>query len=751
MKRYHWVGSRLSDINGTDLYSGATTLFGGDESYCVKNHTRINHNKENEEADNYIAQRLKSVLGDPETNFVFYDPSRAFRHGENIISRTSCLNKYNLLRILNEKTKTRDWISSHCETIPTATLADDECKYERLIEIFPGFKSFVVQADIGSGGYNTYLIEKEKSNVELASDNFYLASPYFSPSISLNVHAVIYEKKIQLFPASLQIVIPDELNRLIYRGADFHAFSLLSESIKEQLYNNAAIVCEQLRRFEYKGIVGIDFLLYDNKVLFVEVNPRFQASTSILNEALLEKGLPSIHELNLLAFSDKNYSSDIPLFDIKKSNFCYIEDDDFFLEHIKNCCKKSKCVSVDWDGYKDNVPTEEGAYQFRVIFPHSISGQDKKRNLLIHDNIIQAFQLAKNHVEMKKQIKFELLNQGIRIADSTMLHIEKNGTLREAVFDAIDIIIFDNIYVNCPFNVKLSDFSPYEIIHVNNKYLLKRYSEIITALNVYISDVLSGALTSSGIEFKKIATLTTDRVRINHTSVCLYKKKNLSCKFCNLPTMNVEYSLKDIFEVIDEYIEKCEFRHFLIGGGSDSQTNEVQRIVDIAKYIKSKCNKPVYAMCLPPSDFSEINALYDSGIDEIAFNIEIFNVQTALTVMPGKGVISRERYFQSLEQATSLWGRTGNVKSIIILGFDTENEVLEGVERLCEIGVQPILSVFRPLCGTDMEENMPPSTEFIKLIYNKSETICEKFNMNLGPNCIACQNNTLSFQIQTLV
>lgn len=36
----------------------------------------------------------------------------------------------------------------------------------------------------------------------------------------------------------------------------------------------------------YKGVLGVDFLLKDQKLFFVEFNARFQASSQLINKAL---------------------------------------------------------------------------------------------------------------------------------------------------------------------------------------------------------------------------------------------------------------------------------------------------------------------------------------------------------------------------------------------------------------------------------------------------------------------------------
>jgi hypothetical protein len=80
----------------------------------------------------------------------------------------------------------------------------------------------------------------------------------------------------------------------------------------------------------------------------------------------------------------------------------------------------------------------------------------------------------------------------------------------------------------------------------------------------------------------------------------------------------------------------------------------------------------------------------------------------------------------------------------LVIGLEKENTLLQGILELCNIGVMPILSVFRPIPGTETEHIVPPSNEYLRYIYHIGTDICAKYGLHLGPDCPACQNNTLS-------
>jgi glutathione synthase/RimK-type ligase-like ATP-grasp enzyme len=749
---FHWCGPRLSDIKNISIFNKSTTIYGNgilnNTSYCHEKKYRINHNVTNLDLDVFFIKKLmKEIEQNPNVKFMHYNPCFAYEYGELIMSHSVCMNTRSMLVTLNEKMETKAWLSNYCNNIPSIVLPLNKCNEIELRNIFPDANKFVIQKNIGAGGFGTMILNyKQESNQILDSwdsNEELLVTPYLYPSIPINIHIVVFEEEVLLLPPSVQLICPNYNGQLIYRGADYAAYYHLNEDVKKSILANARVIGEQLRRYAYRGVAGIDFLSYRNIVYFIEINPRFQASTALLNKALLAQELPSVQELNLQSFQISKLSYNIPIINVPYSNFCYDSNDEI-AKHILNRCENHNSIELDLDGYDDG-DSDNNSYQFRVNFPYNISGLNPDGCINIHDNILGNPPLYLTTYRKIIQIKFELLNQGIIIKPFVLAYINKTNKIRSAVFDSIDITIFGSLKVNCPYDVKLSEFSPYSIDMEDNVLLLKRYEQTISNVYIDLVDILSNHKTSNNVEYSKIATLAADRIRINHTGICKFKPNATSCAFCNLPKDKISYDYNDICQVIDEYLKNCNFRHFLIGGGSSQGFTEIERIVEIVKYIKQKCDKSIYVMCLPPENSQWVEILYKAGVDEIAFNIEIFDREIAMKIMPGKGLIPLQCYYDRLKQAVNLWGQNGKVKSIAILGLETQESTMQGIEMLCNIGVQPVLSAFRPLKNTLLENVIPMPSEQILDIYFKAEKLCKKFGLYLGPICFECQNNTVSF------
>lgn len=158
----------------------------------------------------------------------------------------------------------------------------------------------------------------------------------------------------------------------------------------------------------------------------------------------------------------------------------------------------------------------------------------------------------------------------------------------------------------------------------------------------------------------------------------------------------------------------------------------------------------IYLMCVPPEDLDDLEKLKSSGVTEISFNMETYSRTIARKIMPGKSGISRSTYIAALTHAVRIWenpskgSNGGSVRSALILGLEPIESMQEGIRMLTSLGASPILSIFRPVRGTELEWIMPLSSPELYEIYSQASRTCREAGLRLGPSCIYCQNNTLS-------
>lgn len=757
MNRVIAIGPREQDFADTNgFFCGSITLYGSNRgeniSYSGNCKCRINHNIFSKKQGEFVEKEmLKKIEEDAEVRFMSYDPNQAFDCDHRIIERTLCLNDKGLMDKLNHKISFRKWAKDVCRVHHSELLYGKECTYFNLREKYKAYDAFVIQTNLATGGEGTYILTDKNADaikLKICKDEQYLVSGYECYNIPVNIHAIVYEDDILLFPISIQIMQIHN-DKLLYQGSDFVEADRINKNTLREFEQYMRNICIKLQKEGFRGVTGVDGMIVDDKVYILEMNNRFQGSTPLLNIALKNSGFPSMQELNYDSFQNKTANYNIDNLKVPYSCFVYIANENGVpsIGHKRDWIQEKQVIMVCDEGLNYQWKIAPFATLERVVFETNIVSITSKNEITVHPNILDISEEWYNKVVKKRNLlylKIALINQGVVLTEDIKRYLNNNGGLREGVYNAVDIFMKD-IVVNSAIRVKFTALSPFNIRMVSDKMVLFCCDEAVADIEIQEADVLGKKMTSSGTKVKDICLLATDRVRIQHSTNCHFKRCGVGCEFCEVENHEFSFKMQDIQEAIDMYIDSpYEFRHFLIGGRTDAWERESDEIIEIATYINRRGRWPIYVMCVPPREKDILRQFYDANITELALNIEIWDSALARKWMPGKGAIPREKYLEMLEYATSLWGKQGAVRSSFIVGLEPEESLLAGVRAVCRIGVAPILSVFRPIPGTKGENYAPPTNEQLLSIYKKSQDICNEYGLELGPQCVSCQNNTLS-------
>ncbi len=756
----YWVGSRESDIKYTSgLFSGAIVLYGNiDNPYCLNGQKkiRIDNNVISDELEDFLYINMQKIISeDANAQFYFYDPSWIYsmKKIETFLNRCVCVNEVEIIDSLNNKQKFRSLIDSKVSMLPAKVLFGYECDYENLCNLFlESSGEFVIQDFLSSGGEGTLLINSNNFNsvrAQLDETKQYIVTKYILQNIPVNMHILVDNEDIIKFPGSIQL-LRNEDNRIMYRGADYSSYYTLPDSIKS-LFEAACIEVAKIAQAKgYRGVCGIDGVIKNNKVYISEFNARFQGSTNILNRALFNAGLPNIQEMNLNIFKGiKNTQTRV--FSKLKINYSsyafHYVDGLLFGNHIlKNYSKEPLIVDVDLDGYNPNEKINKKIYMYRILLKGNISSVNADGGIYQHESIVEPdIRLYEKIINGDLlAIKISLMTLGVKITQEAKSWLIGEGGIRPGNNNAVDLKL-RNLIINAPLNIKFIEFTPFEIRLEHGQLILYYYEEKIDEISIYPIDPLSTKTTSRGVPYTTVAYLSTDRLRVHMTNECIYKSSNKSCRFCNITPCKDSISIEDIREVVKDYIYNSSgATHFLVGGQSMGQEVGRKRIIEmvsaIRKYTKEK---HIYVMSLP-YDEETIKSLVDAGMNELSCNIEIFDDALAKKYMPGKGQIPRETYFRVLSYAKTLLPNKGDVRSMLILGLEPDESFINGVKKLFKLGIQPIISIFRPLPDTPLENLIAPPLMYVYEMYYKLEMLGSSQKLHLGPSCVHCQNNTLS-------
>jgi hypothetical protein len=195
------------------------------------------------------------------------------------------------------------------ETPMTFVCPLDKTTFSKASDILDG--PFVVQPPVGSSGENTYFVNNE-SDFERVKDilepeQSVKLSKYL-PVPSLNGHCVVLKtreglRSIAACP-SVQIVgaYGCTSRAEIYCGNDFSAAGRVPESIRAEICKIMEDIGLFMGAKGFLGLFGMDFLLNGDKVLALEINPRFQGSTMLLSLLQVDRGEVPLAALHVMQF-----------------------------------------------------------------------------------------------------------------------------------------------------------------------------------------------------------------------------------------------------------------------------------------------------------------------------------------------------------------------------------------------------------------------------------------------------------------
>lgn len=587
---------------------------------------------------------------------------------------------------------------------------------------------------------------------ELEQEALYAISPYQTNSVSPNVHIVIYDEGVLILPPSIQIIERGQYG-LSYQGADFPTYKTLPNRIRTKVNDYALRIGFVLLNAGYRGVCGIDFLISENIVYLMEINARFQSSTILINRALKKANLNcSVQSLHVAAFRQ----SDVPMFPndlvVPYSFYHYsyepeLKEKQYYIWQLSRSLDGAECVD---DGLNWAMQLEPHTYLYKLVFHGGICAISPEFRCRLHTNVgmptvaITAEDLHNN----LERLKYMLLLHGTRLSNAAAEVSIKAGGYNHEEFEALDLVIAGHIYVCVPYDTDRCEISPFCVeVKADNSLYLSYFGTPVADVKIRSIDPLSEKKTSRGILYRDITYLSNDRLRVYQRLGCYYKKLGLGCKFCDLEQDDRLLTLDDVFQATDDYISHPNVRHYLIGGGSASPDDDFEMVASIAKHIRDTTGKPIYLMSLPPKNIDILKTLKAAGVTEVAFNLEVFDRTLAEQYMPGKGTIPLSTYESAFRTAVQLWGREGNVRTIFIVGLEPVPSLLRGIEYVARMGVSPILSLFRPATGTQLQRFLPPSDEEVWNICQQIKAICKRYDVELGPACPMCEDNTLKITL----
>lgn len=172
----------------------------------------------------------------------------------------------------------------------------------------------VIKQHTGASGSGTYFVSSEKDFSGLISrlgDQDVLVMEFIE-GLSYNIHAVARQGELLISAPSVQLVgLRECTNRSeVYCGNDFSAIQAIDPEIVDSIRSETEKIGRWMLSQGYQGIFGVDFVGTSERLVALDINPRFQGSTSLLTQAEILKGYLPLSLLHVFEFiNPKSYRS----------------------------------------------------------------------------------------------------------------------------------------------------------------------------------------------------------------------------------------------------------------------------------------------------------------------------------------------------------------------------------------------------------------------------------------------------------
>lgn len=292
-------------------------------------------------------------------------------------------------------------------------------------------------------------------------------------------------------------------------------------------------------------------------------------------------------------------------------------------------------------------------------------------------------------------------------------------------------------------NIPLNESSLFSLDFANDKFFINIFNEKIK-VEVRPLPYFYNKKNLKGVSYREIMSTQADRVNIFPIVGCSF-----SCKFCPISyteKYSKTFNLDDYIEAINVALNDnlVPAKHIQITGGVPKEEDFKYFNGIVEGILREFNNIPVDLMMAPKIGLINLRKLKNLGLNGLALNMELYGEKYSKKLIPNKlGNIGRKQYLGTIEESVRIFGK-GKVRSILLVGLESLENTLKGVEEIAKRGADPVLSPFVPDENTPLKNKKKPSVEFLIKVYKESRRIANRFDVKIAPRCLACQHNTLA-------
>ncbi len=341
------------------------------------------------------------------------------------------------------------------------------------------------------------------------------------------------------------------------------------------------------------------------------------------------------------------------------------------------------------------------------------------------------------------ELKIDLLCRGIRIDESCRIESEGRPVSTEpaALASGLELILpgeMRELWVNAPVREKFAGDSPYYLLRSSEGYtLFDGRNDLVYQVNLAPKPEWYDLRTKRGIQMSQVAKLEGTCLTISLGERCRFggEEQGLHCRFCTSRdhdgTPVVEKTVADVVETAAMAQKQSGTTFTLLRGGYQG-AGGLSKVFPYLKALKQEVGILAGVQFPPEADLKLYDQARALGVDHLSFCIEFFNQDYFDRFTPGKSTaLGRDCFVNALRYCAPLLGK-GRVSGEIIAGVEPVEDSMRAVDFLVEEGALPLVCVFRPMQGTEMEGFPPPAFSDMLRVFRHVYEVCRLHNLPIG-------------------
>ena len=346
-------------------------------------------------------------------------------------------------------------------------------------------------------------------------------------------------------------------------------------------------------------------------------------------------------------------------------------------------------------------------------------------------------------------LKLDLYCKGMRLDDSCF--IEEDGgrkilRTRAGLGSGLELILPRDLWTNVPVTEPFAAQSPYVLHQEGGRYFIEYGDDTVTDVRLSPRPAWYDAQTEGGKPMTRIGTLQGTYLGIYQAKVCEYwtaKPQKTNCKFCSVG-LNLgvddsdEKSVNEVMEVVRRARDESGITYVDFNTGHYDGDTYLDILEPYLVRIKKELGLLVGFQTPPHRDLSRYDRLREMGLNRVSFCFEIFDPELFKQTCPGKHAeYSLDYYLEAVRYCAQL-GRRGPAhepwvtNGEIIAGLEPPESTIKAIDWITSVGAIPTVCVFRPLVGTDLEDEAAPKTEDMIPVFRHLYEACMEKGLPIG-------------------